>query len=338
VVRESRGKRRGGPQPPRWCERVSYSCSSSTTRGMSTAAPFAPPPDPKYNFDAEMLPIGPLQSLRFKVDQTVESIVALQRLIAYGGAPAMPAWPEIMSKYTILLSQMHSLMASLAGLSGGGTALPDGGSVFSTLSLHPRAPVAEDAGRQELIGLLRNQQTNDVLADQDRTVRRLAEHMQTRGVLGLMAGQGGPPPNFPPGSEWADGRRKVKEEDVLEECEAIRAEHDGRAERAVRALAMLRERFDFKLRVQVDQEEPEELDWDPRLGGGAGQTVGEGARGDAHGQEDEEGTTDDEEDGEEDEEEDDDDDEDEEGVEDALGLGTTPASDMFSLPGTPAVQ
>jgi hypothetical protein len=302
-----------------WSE-PAFSYSSST---MQAVAP-PPIPDPKYDFSSETLPLAPLQSLRFKVDQTVESIVALQHLIAYGGAPAMPAWPEIMSKYTILLSQTHSLMASLAGLTGGGTALPDGrGSVFSTLSLHPRAPVAEDAGRPELIGLLRNQQTNDVLADQDKTVRRLAEHMQTRGVLGLMAGRGGPPPNFPPGSDFAEGRRRVEDSDVLQECEEIRAAHDGRAERAVRALAMLRERFDFKARLQVDQEEPEELDWDPRLGMGAGPSHDSGAGEDENMHEDEEGSTDEE--------------EDEDGVDDALGLGNTPATDSFSMPGTPSI-
>ncbi|KAH9933586.1 uncharacterized protein BXZ73DRAFT_77211 [Epithele typhae] len=52
-------------------------------------------------------------------------------------------------------------------------------------------------------------------------------------------------------------------EDVLWECEAIRVE------RGTRAVELLRERYDWKSRVEVDQEEPE--DWEPGLGGdGAG--------------------------------------------------------------------
>jgi hypothetical protein len=282
---------------------------------MQAAAPTTLIPDPKYDFRSETLPLAPLESLRFKVNQTVESIVALQHLIAYGGAPAMPSWPEIMSKYTILLSQSHSLMSSLAGLAGGGTALPDGGSVFATLSLHPKEPVNEET-RPELIGLLRNQQTNDVLADQDQIVRRLASHMQTRGVLGLNASRGGPPPNFPPSSEWADGRRKLTEEDVIRECEEMKTAHDARVGDAMRALAMLREKYDFKARLEVDQEEPEELDWDPRLGGGQTQAGGEAPAGTQ-----EEDT-----------------DTDEDGVDDVLGQGNTPLTSSVSPPGTPAVM
>jgi hypothetical protein len=50
----------------------------------------------------------------------------------------------------------------------------------------------------------------------------------------------------------------------LNECVEIRGAHDRRVERAVRAVTMLREKFDWKQRVEVEVEEPEELDWDPR--------------------------------------------------------------------------
>jgi hypothetical protein len=69
-------------------------------------------------------------------------------------------------------------------------------------------------------------------------------------------------PPAPPGV----AARKPEYEDVLQECIKIREDHDRRVDRAVRALTMLRERFDWKQRVEVEVEEPEELDWDPRLG------------------------------------------------------------------------
>ena len=50
----------------------------------------------------------------------------------------------------------------------------------------------------------------------------------------------------------------------MNECVEIRGAHDRRVERAVRAVTMLREKFDWKQRVEVEVEEPEELDWDPR--------------------------------------------------------------------------
>ncbi|KAG2068275.1 hypothetical protein BDR04DRAFT_1232896 [Suillus decipiens] len=54
--------------------------------------------------------------------------------------------------------------------------------------------------------------------------------------------------------------------DVLHECEEIRSSHDHRVERAVRAVMMLRDKFEWKQRVEVEVEEPEELEWDPRMG------------------------------------------------------------------------
>lgn len=61
------------------------------------------------------------------------------------------------------------------------------------------------------------------------------------------------------------GTSKSSHEDVLRECNQMKLEHDDRADRAVRAVTMLREKFDWKVRVEVEEEEPEELDWDPRV-------------------------------------------------------------------------
>jgi len=74
------------------------------------------------------------------------------------------------------------------------------------------------------------------------TVRRMSEHMSSKKDSG-----------------------KASHEDVIRECDQIKLEHDERVDRAVRAVTMLREKFDWKTRVEVEQEEPEELDWDPRI-------------------------------------------------------------------------
>jgi len=83
---------------------------------------------------------------------------------------------------------------------------------------------------------------------ENETVRRMSEHTHTGGSLGIVA-----------------GASKASHEDVIRECDQIKLEHDDRVDRAVKAVTMLREKYDWKVRVMVEQEEPEELDWDPRI-------------------------------------------------------------------------
>ena len=211
--------------------------------------------NPQLAFDPSSLPIAQLESLKFKANQMVESIQLLQRTLDLG--PYMPAWPEILSKYTVLLSQSHNLSNSLLGTihaASGGSATS--GSPYEKLALHPSAPMTDFQLDNELIPLLRNQQTTDVLKLENDIVRHLAEHMETKGSLGVMNQNGRTAGQF-------QGRR-TEYEDVLQECEQIRVEHDERVDRAVRAVAMLREKYDWKARVEVDQEEPEEIEWEAR--------------------------------------------------------------------------
>ncbi|THU85140.1 hypothetical protein K435DRAFT_597491, partial [Dendrothele bispora CBS 962.96] len=222
------------------------------------------------------LPIAQLESLRFKANQIIDSIQTLQRTIDSHPA-AMPAWPDILSKYTILLSQTHSFSTSLTsnpsnanaprvnGVSSSG----DKSSPFENIALHPRFPMSDVQLDTDVIPLLRNIQTIDVLNMENETVRRLSEHMVTRGSVGVLGGTTLPPP---PGGARAFGgshlqytQRKPEYEDVMKECEEIRGDHDRRADRAVRAVMLLRDKFDWKSRVAVEVEEPEELEWDPRF-------------------------------------------------------------------------
>ncbi|KZT71202.1 hypothetical protein DAEQUDRAFT_142267 [Daedalea quercina L-15889] len=213
--------------------------------------------NPQLAFDPSSLPIAQLESLKFKANQMIESIQLLQRTLDMGGY--MPAWPEILSKYTILLSQSHNLSTSLLGplhsasQTGSSTS---SGNLYEKLSLHPSTAMTDSQLDNELIPLLRNQQTTDVLKLENDIVRHLAEHMETKGSLGVMTQSGRAAGPF-------QGKR-TEYDDVLRECEQIRVEHDERADRAVRAVAMLREKYDWKARVEVDQEEPEEIEWDSR--------------------------------------------------------------------------
>lgn len=209
-------------------------------------------------FDPSSLPIAQLESLKFKANQMIESIQLLQRTIEAGGHHAMPAWPDILSKYNILLSQSHNLSTSLVGHSQSmGTGIgQSSGSPYEKLVVHPGVAMTDSQLDNELIPLLRNQQTTDVLRLENETVRHLSEHMATKGSLGVLTQAGRP------GGQHQGKRTEY--DDVLRECEQIRDEHDSRVERAVRAVAMLREKYDWKARVAVDQEEPEELEWDLR--------------------------------------------------------------------------
>ncbi|KAI0916551.1 hypothetical protein AcV5_003007 [Taiwanofungus camphoratus] len=214
--------------------------------------------NPQLAFDP--LPISQLESLKFKANQIIESIQSLQRTIEAGSQNMMPAWPDILSKYNVLLSQTHNISTSFAAppqTSSGASYAP--GNPYERLALHPSIGMTDFQLDNELIPLLRNQQTTDVLRLENDIVRHLSEHMASKGSLGVLTQAGR--------SDAQTLGRRTEYEDVLRECEQIRVEHDQRVDRAVRAVAMLREKYDWKARVAVDQEEPDELEWDPALQG-----------------------------------------------------------------------
>ena len=247
------------------------------------------------SFDSTPLPIGQLESLRSKINQMIDSIQTLQRTVEGNGYPAMPAWPDILSKYTMLLSQSHNLsmslvntyatMAAIRANGTGGAPHAPPANPYEKLALHPSVVMTDAQLDNELIPLLRNQQTTEVLKLENETVRHLAEHMRTRGSLGVLGVSPSHNSNVPAAPRQDFGGRKVEYGDVLAECEQIRAEHDERIERAINAVVRLRnEKYEWKVRVAVEQEEPEDLGWDPRIGvagvdGEAGR-VGEDGQGD----------------------------------------------------------
>ncbi|KAG6373055.1 hypothetical protein JVT61DRAFT_1810 [Boletus reticuloceps] len=221
---------------------------------------------PQFNFNPNALPVAQLESLRFKANQIIESIQALHRTIDAGGLPVMPAWPDILSKYNVILSQTHSFYSSLSSPPSATTtqqSQPPTKSPYENIALHPGVAMTDHQLDNDLIPLLRNQQTTDVLRMENATVHRLAECMVTRGAIttNSLDGQNSqPPPGFGTGL-----RQRVTYDGVVRECAEIRDTHDRRVERAVRAVLMLRDKFDWKQRVEVEEPEPEELEWDPRV-------------------------------------------------------------------------
>ncbi|TFK19594.1 hypothetical protein FA15DRAFT_674269 [Coprinopsis marcescibilis] len=240
------------------------------------------------------LPISQLESLRFKANQIIDAIFALYSMLMSEMNPAyMPSWPEILSKYNVILSQTHNFSNALlnpfpssssgglgrggggggggAGGGIGGTGAGAGGqaeNIYHKIAVHPNMPLKDPQTEMALVNVLVTVPILDVYKQENEIVRRLSEHMaETRGMLGALGIASG----VGPGGAY-DARvngfglpaaRKPEYEEVLRECARIREAHDERCERAVRAVAMLREQFDMKARVEdLPMDEPEEHGWD----------------------------------------------------------------------------
>ena len=156
-----------------------------------------------------------LESIKFRVSQLIDSIQMLAWQLEAFHPP--PPWPDLLAKYGVVMAHAHNLSRALAS------------SQLASMALHPRAPLPDSSLDSSLIPLLRNQQTTDVLRAESATVRRLGT------ALGLSEDA---PPHV-----------------VLDAVSEVVVAHDARAERAQRAVAMLREKCDCRVRVAVDPDE-----------------------------------------------------------------------------------
>jgi hypothetical protein len=222
------------------------------------------------------LPISQLESLRFKANQIIESIESLYAMLEGRMYPEyMPSWPELLSKYNVILSQTQNFSNSLVNPFPAARAQQqqqqqsEQENIFQKIVMHPNVGITDAQMDGEIGPLLRNQQTMSVLKQENETVRRLSEHMSTRGMLGVLGitGDSAAQPNTNGfGGHYIPPPRKPEYEDVIQECTEIRDAHDHLVDRAVKAVALLRDKYEWKARVEVEVEEPEELDWDPRYG------------------------------------------------------------------------
>lgn len=210
-------------------------------------------------------PTSQLESLKYKVQQILDSVNVFHQQIdwIYFRPEAMLPWPEILSKFNVLLSQTHSLSTSLvspinfrAQQQQPGQGPPP--NPFTQMVVHP-STFASDQDNARTLTYLRSVPITTVLEAENATVRRIAEHMECRGSIGVLSDAPPPPPaqiryGAPPPPEKPDYYQ------VQLECDNIRNAHDQRVERAVRAVAMLREKYSWNSRLEVEVEEPEELD------------------------------------------------------------------------------
>jgi hypothetical protein len=175
--------------------------------------------------------IASLESIKIRVAQLIDSIQTLAWQLEAFHPP--PPWPDLLAKYAVVMAQTHNLSRALAS-----------NAALASTALHPRAPLPDASLDGALIPLLRNQQTTDVLRAESASVRRLGAALKL-------------PEDAPPHV-------------VLETVSEVVVAHDARAERAQRAVAMLREKYDWRVRVAVD---PDEL-WGDDDDDGGGDVVG----------------------------------------------------------------
>jgi hypothetical protein len=234
---------------------------SSNQAASSSQAP-ALYPHPKLAFDPSTLPVGQLESLRFKANQLVESIQSLTATLALGlptpngfNPNMLPPWPDILAKYSLLVSQTHTLSQSLnitfnqpAPMQPASILRPKIIPVnpFQKIVLHPGKPLEEEHIGATLLPLLRtkpdapeDELENLLVARLRRSQAFASSNQPRRAGFGLGAGIGG-----------ADS--SLQHEETLRKCSAMRQEHDARADRAARAVSMLREKFDTKARVEIE--------------------------------------------------------------------------------------
>jgi len=217
-------------------------------------------PLPRLELDPSTLPLGQLESLRFKINQIIDSIQNLQRTIEFGMQTssgfipnALPPWPDILAKYNLLVSQTHTLSNSLSAtfsqsaqsnsaLSLPGTRpKPQPSNPFEKLALHPSTILPEAQFENDLIPLLRNQQTVSVLNHESTLVARLQDAIKelnaVNGMSRLVQTQQTP--------------GQPDHERTIQACETIRSAHDSRVDRARRAVTLLRDKYDWRARVEI---------------------------------------------------------------------------------------
>jgi len=100
---------------------------------------------------------------------------------------------------------------------------------FQKLALHLGMALSDEQLDNGLAPLLRNQPTVQVIKKEDASVRRIVAVLK---------------------AATPDGR----------ECGEVRRAYDARVERAVKAVALLRDRYEWRARVDLEDAEKEELD------------------------------------------------------------------------------
>lgn len=191
----------------------------------------------------ELQHVGQLESLKYRMNQLIESIAALQYLIHNNGSPAMPSWPDVLARYNLLLSQIHALFSALSYIPthAAQKQQPQEDSQepstkpLQNLVVYPTVLFTQHQLDHELQHLFRTSQTAEVLKEEDGIVRRIGSMLKSSTPEGVP---------LQPGPEGCM--------QVVQECAEIKHEHDARVERAVKAVTLLKDRYDWHARVEAN--------------------------------------------------------------------------------------
>ncbi|KAG8762417.1 hypothetical protein FRC12_009045 [Ceratobasidium sp. 428] len=264
---------------------------------MSAPAPpqaIPPPisvPDPKIDptTAASSLPQAQLENLRYKITQIMESInglmITLNAPQPGGVAGGLAAWPELMTKYNVLLSKTHSLAASL-----GAPPTRKGQTSLKAIAPHPYAtniqpppaPAAAAPGTTQqpapppmdpqqieamLDALLDGRRSQSVLRADIANVARLRLPKDSTGPSaigfgggGIRVGQAGASTGLGGGVGMGGGMMGVREGPMSAEelraeearLDEVRRAHDARCARGVEAVRQLKDKYDWKSRLLFD--------------------------------------------------------------------------------------
>ncbi|GJJ13034.1 hypothetical protein Clacol_007283 [Clathrus columnatus] len=192
--------------------------------------------------------VGQLESLKYRLNQLNESIRSLQFFIHNNGHPSMPPWPDILARYNLLLSQIHALFNALSYIpqQQQQQKQQEGSRLNITkplqnLVVYPSVLITPHQLDHGLQQLFRTSQTPEVLKEEDGIVRRIGSMLKTSTPEGV------------PLHQTPEGCLQV-----VQECTEIKHEHDARVERAVRAVTLLKDRYDWHARVEPQEEQEQE--------------------------------------------------------------------------------
>ncbi|CAE6455503.1 unnamed protein product [Rhizoctonia solani] len=232
------------------------------------------PVDPKLDATtlSSQLPQSQVENLRYKVVQIMESINGLLVTLNTGGMQ-LAAWPDLMTKYNVLLSKTHTLAASLStpptrkGAIGFKQIVPTPFAVngppdatsqsTSTTAPNPINPASNPADAPAPTGLdpqldamlealLDGRRSMSVTKADVTNVARL--HLPGEMSIGI----GGPATGVAVG-----GPETVPPDVMLARLEEVRKAHDARCARGVEAVRQLKDKYDWKSRLLFDDSDSE---------------------------------------------------------------------------------
>ncbi|KAG8882726.1 hypothetical protein FRB97_007866 [Tulasnella sp. 331] len=228
--------------------------------------PPAPPP-PILSYDpAKALPTARLRSLENYTKSLKIGIQELQATVHGYGLQTGPSWPDILTSYNKILQQTALVSQQLTG-----TDTVAGGSYTANLLasqahasewprppmnklphvlIHPTQPLPSEHMVENVTGWLATARPGPVIENDIALVNRFEK------------------------ARAAVGRENSTAEEIIKEMRDLREEHDARADRALRAVHMLRDRYHWKLRPDFAREAEMEEEQAKKAAPGRGHKAG----------------------------------------------------------------